>query len=66
MLPDLIEIIPPASPPDATVVLPGSKRLIAGALVLAALVAVRIGGLLYRRAIVRTGHRLRVREVLAG
>ena len=37
MLPDLIEIIPPALPVSATVVLPGSKSLTNRALILAAL-----------------------------
>ena len=37
MLPDLIEIVPPVRPPDATVVLPGSKSLTNRALILAAL-----------------------------
>ena len=38
MLPDLIEIVPPAGPPrDTTVVLPGSKSLTNRALILAAL-----------------------------
>lgn len=37
MLPDLIEIVPPARPKPATVVLPGSKSLTNRALILAAL-----------------------------
>lgn len=37
MLPDLVEIIPPSSPVNATVVLPGSKSLTNRALILAAL-----------------------------
>ncbi|MFZ5784325.1 MAG: 3-phosphoshikimate 1-carboxyvinyltransferase [Pseudomonadota bacterium] len=37
MLPDLIEIVPPARPVDSTVVLPGSKSLTNRALILAAL-----------------------------
>ena len=37
MLPDLIEIVPPAGKVDATVVLPGSKSLTNRALILAAL-----------------------------
>ena len=37
MLPDLVEIVPPARPPQATVVLPGSKSLTNRALILAAL-----------------------------
>jgi 3-phosphoshikimate 1-carboxyvinyltransferase len=37
MLPDLVEIIPPANPVNATVVLPGSKSLTNRALILAAL-----------------------------
>src|SRR5690242_16094982 len=37
MLPPLIEIIPPATPVSATVVLPGSKSLTNRALILAAL-----------------------------
>lgn len=39
--------------------------LSAGALAVAAMVAVRVGGVVYRRAIVRTGHRLRLRELRA-
>lgn len=39
MLPDLIEIVPPARPKPATVVLPGSKSLTNRALILAALAA---------------------------
>ncbi|WP_422002057.1 3-phosphoshikimate 1-carboxyvinyltransferase [Reyranella sp.] len=37
MLPDLIEVVPPARPPHCTVVLPGSKSLTNRALILAAL-----------------------------
>jgi 3-phosphoshikimate 1-carboxyvinyltransferase len=37
MLPDLIEIVPPSRPTDATVVLPGSKSITNRALILAAL-----------------------------
>jgi 3-phosphoshikimate 1-carboxyvinyltransferase len=42
MLPDLIEIVPPSGPVDATVVLPGSKSITNRALVLAALARGRI------------------------
>lgn len=42
MLPDLIEIVPPAGPVDATVVLPGSKSITNRALVLAALARGRV------------------------
>ena len=42
MLPELIEIVPPAAPPDATVVLPGSKSLTNRALALAALAEGRV------------------------